>query len=119
MAEKKKEVRPRTSVGDTEVYMSPTAKKIAAKVRSGEMTTKEGIDAIAPKDASPAIRTGIAKALGRQEGFSRATEITQSVNQAIDNPSKTQTRKPSFSKGGMVTKANCGASMKPTQKKAK
>ena len=117
MAEKKKEIKPRTS-GDTQTYMSPTAKKIAYKVRTGEMTVREGVEAIAPEGASSDVKTGIAKALGRQEGHSWATDAKQRISQEVRNPSKTQTRKPGFSKGGMV-KANCGASMKPTQKKVK
>jgi hypothetical protein len=116
---KKKELKPRAS-GDTQVYMSPTAKKIASKVRSGEMTASEGVNAIAPEGASKEVKLGIASAIGRQNGaeFSAESDMRASQNVIGHKPSKTQTRKPGFSKGGMV-KSNCGASMKPTQKKAK
>ena len=118
MAEKKKEIKPRSDVNG-ESYMSPTAKKIAHKVRTGEMTTQEGIDALAPEGASREVRRGIARSIGRQEAESFIADTRQRVRQEVQNPSKTQTRKPGYAKGGMVTKANCGASMKPTQKKVK
>jgi hypothetical protein len=116
MAEKKKEIKPRTSVSG-ESYMSPSAKKIAADLDAGKITNEEAIDRLGGKGKPQEVRRALARSLGTQMA---GKFMAEARNEASNNYSdKTQTRKPGYAKGGMVTKANCGASMKPTQKKAK
>jgi hypothetical protein len=115
MVEKKKTVTTTTNVAG-EGYMSPSAKKIAADYQDRKIDHKEAIDRLGGAGKSHEIRMELSKMLGAQsaEKFSAESKLRASNARA----DKTQTRKPGFSKGGMV-KANCGASMKPTQKKAK
>jgi hypothetical protein len=116
MAEKKKEVRTRSSSnGDS--YTSPSARSVVADYKAGKINHVEAIDRLGGKGKSNEVRNGLARALGDQSARQTGAEIDNKVNNR--NSDKTQTRKPGYAKGGMVTKANCGASMKPTQKKAK
>lgn len=100
---------------------SPRFKTIAAKVDKGELTTAEAIDMLVPKDLKgeerKKVRKKIAQAIGSQTAKQFITQTRQEVSEKVNRPrgihEKKQTRKPSFNKGGY---ANCGASMKPTQK---
>jgi len=100
---------------------SPRFKTIAAKVDKGELTTAEALDMLVPKDLKgeerKKARKQIAGALGTQTARQFVTKTRQEVSEKVNRPGgeyeKKQTRKPSFNKGGY---ANCGASMKATQK---
>jgi len=100
---------------------SPRFKTIAAKVDKGELTTAEALDILIPKNLKgeerKKARMQIAGALGTQTAKQFVTKTRQEVSEEVNRPGgkyeKKQTRKPSFNKGGY---ANCGASMKPTQK---
>ena len=103
---------------------SPRFKKIAAKVEKGELTTAEAVDMLVPKDLKgeerKKVRKIIAGAIGTQTARQFITNSRQQASENVNRPGgeyeKKQTRKPSFNKGGY---ANCGASMKPTQKSTK
>ena len=122
MAEKKKnkpavtkKMPTRESAGeDFSFATSPKFKKLTKRVQDGELTTSEAIDMLVPKNLKgeerEKILIKIAEVIGSQSGKERVANTFQKVNEKFK---KTQTRKPSFNKGGY---ANCGASMKPTQK---
>lgn len=124
MAEKKKnkpavtkKMPTRESAGeDFSFASSPRFKKLAKQVQNGELTTSEAIDMLVPKNLKgeerDKIRIKLAQVMGSQSGKERVANTFQKVNEKV-NKKKTQTRKPSFNKGGY---ANCGASMKATQK---
>tara|TARA_B110000902_G_scaffold241670_1_gene292245 strand:- start:311 stop:685 length:375 start_codon:yes stop_codon:yes gene_type:complete len=113
---KKKELSTRRGGSSgSQQYVSPTARAIVSRHTDGEITTKEAIDLLGGKGKSAEVRKGLARALGSQNAEIDIAGIRQEVK-ARRSP-KTQTRKPGFAKGGMVKKANCGASMKPTQRK--
>ena len=127
MAEKKKNKPAATTRMSTQeapeysLATSPRFKTIAAKVEKGELTTAEAVDMLIPKDLKgeerKKIRKIIAGAIGTQTARQFITKTRQEVSEEVNRPGgkyeKKQTRKPSFNKGGM---ANCGASMKATQK---
>lgn len=123
MAEKKnkpavtKKMPTRQSAGeDFSFASSPRFKKLTKRVQDGELTTAEAIDMLIPKNLEgkerQKIRIKLAQVMGSQSGKERVANTFQEVNEKVNNK-KTQTRKPSFNKGGY---ANCGASMKATQK---
>lgn len=102
---------------------SPRFKTIAAKVDDGELTTAEALDMLVPKELKgeerKKARQEIAGALGSQSAQQYASNSRQKASEKHAYK-KTQTRKPSFNKGGVVKKyANCGASVAGTQGKKK
>ena len=118
MANKKKELKARSGGADgSQQYTSPSARATVSRYKAGDITANEAVDSLGGKGQSPEIRSRLAKAIGTQNAEIIIAEIFQEVR-ARKSP-KTQTRKPGFAKGGMVKKANCGASMKPTQKASK
>ncbi len=113
-APKKKELVTRSSgTPGSQQYMSPKARSIAARHSAGEITTEEAVDLLGGKGKSKEVKDRLARALGNQ----RAEISIADIYQRTGTSKSTQTRKPGFAKGGMVKKANCGASMKPTQRK--
>ena len=98
---------------------SPRFKTIAKRVDDGDLTTAEAIDMLLPKDLKgkelAKARVKIAQAIGSQKANQYIAETDQRLNEKHAKMRKktTQSRKPSFNKGGY---ANCGASMKATQK---
>lgn len=127
MAEKKKKNKPavtkkmptRQSAGeDFSFASSPRFKKLAKQVQNGELTTAEAVDMLIPKDLKgkerQKIRMKLAGVMGSQSGKERIANTYQKVNEEVSREkNKKQSRKPGFAKGGY---ANCGASMKATQK---
>lgn len=128
MAEKKKNKPAATTRMSTKkqagfsLATSPRFKTIAKKVDDGELTTAEAIDMLIPKDLKgeerAKARVKLAQAIGSQNANKFLAESDQERNEKFSKMKKetTQTRKPSFNKGGY---ANCGASMKATQKSTK
>jgi len=115
-APKKKELATRSSgTPGSQQYMSPKARSIAARHSAGEITTEEAVDLLGGKGKSKEVKDRLARALGNQLAEISIADIYQETG--TSKSTKTQTRKPGFAKGGMVKKANCGASMKPTQRK--
>ena len=123
MAEKKKKNKPAATTrmstkkqAGFSLATSPRFKTIAKKVDDGELTTAEALDMLVPKELGSKerakARTKLAQALGAQNANKFSAETDQEMREKHAYK-KTQTRKPSFNKGGM---ANCGASMKATQK---
>jgi len=128
MAEKKKKNKPAVTkrmhtqeAAEYSLATSPRFKRIAAKVDKGELTTAEALDMLIPENLKgeerKKARKQIAGALGTQTARQFITKTRQEVSEEVNRPGgkyeKKQTRKPSFNKGGY---ANCGASMKATQK---
>ena len=123
MAEKKTKNKPAATTrmstkkqAGFSLASSPRFKTIAKKVDDGELTTAEALDMLVPKELGSKerakARTKLAQALGAQNANKFSAETDQEMREKHAYK-KTQTRKPSFNKGGM---ANCGASMKATQK---
>lgn len=127
MAEKKKNKPAATTRMSTKEQVgfslatSPRFKTIAKKVDDGELTTAEALDILVPKELGSKerakARTKLAQALGAQNANRFLAETDQERNEKFAKmKQKTQTRKPSFNKGGY---ANCGASVKATQESTK
>ena len=131
MAEKKTKNKPAVTkrmhtqeAAEYSFAASPRFKTIAAKVDKGELTTSEAIDMLIPKDLKGEERTKarrkIAGVIGSQIAKQFGTKTRQKVSEEFDRPGskyeKKQSRKPGFAYGGY---ANCGASMKATQKSTK
>jgi len=103
---------------------SPRFKKLALKVEKKELTVSEAIDMLIPENLKgeerKKARKNLAEAFGTQNARRFTTNSRQRAIENVNRPGgeyeKTQTRKPSFNKGGY---ANCGASMKATQKSTK
>lgn len=123
MAEKKTKNKPAATTrmstkkqAGFSLASSPRFKTIAKKVDDGELTTAEALDILVPKELGSKerakARTKLAQAIGAQNANKFSAETDQEMREKHAYK-KTQTRKPSFNKGGM---ANCGASMKATQK---
>jgi hypothetical protein len=115
-----KRMPTRESAGeDFSFASSPRFKELTKRVQNGELTTSEAIDMLVPKNLKgeerDKIRIKLAQVMGSQSGKERVANTYQKVNEKV-NKNKTQTRKPSYNKGGY---ANCGASMKATQKSTK
>lgn len=137
MAEKKKKNKPAVTkkmhtqeAAEYSLATSPRFKTIAAKVDKGELTTAEALDMLVPKNLKgeerKKARMKLAGVLGTQTAKQFMANSRQEVSEAVNRPGgdyeKKQTRKPAMAKGGMVKGyakggyANCGASMKATQK---
>ena len=137
MAEKKKKNKPAVTkkmhtqeAAEYSLATSPRFKTIAAKVDKGELTTAEALDMLVPKELKGEerrkARKKIAGALGTQSAKQFVTKTRQKVSEEVNHPGgkyeKKQSRKPGFAYGGMAKGfkkggyANCGASMKATQK---
>jgi len=127
MAEKKKNKPAVTQKMQTKqkagfsLASSPRFKTIAAKVEKGELTTAEALDMLIPENLKgeerKKARKKLAQAIGSQNSEAYVTKSRQRINEELRRKGgdyeKKQSRKPGFAKGGM---ANCGASMKATQK---
>lgn len=135
MAEKKKKNKPaattRMSTKKQAGYSlatSPRFKTIAKKVDDGKITTAEAIDMLLPKDLKGEernkARVKLAQAIGSQNANRYIAETDQMLNEKHAKMRKktTQSRKPAMAYGGMAKGfkkggyANCGASVKATQK---
>jgi hypothetical protein len=116
---KKKELTTRRGGNDgSQQYMSPRARSIADRYEAGEITSAEAVDLLGGKGKSAEVKNQLARALGTQTGEIQIADIHQKGG--VSESPRTQTRKPGFSKGGMVKKAkmaNCGASVAPSKKR--
>ena len=115
---KKERTTRRGGTDGSQQYMSPRDKAIAARYEAGEITSAEAVDLLGGKDKSPEVKNRLARALGTQAGEIKIADIHQKGG--VSESPRTQTRKPGFSKGGMVKKAkmaNCGASVAPSKKR--